>query len=742
MRGRSLCNFSFSLLGWTAFKRVFFLSFILCQFASWAVSEPLEPRRLNNFVVEYADVKFAEDDRSFSLELCSPEWLYISLSFEGRAAVILTGGDGTVTALEGPGETMRYLPAGDVSIRVLSEGASRPRRLIVRRIPEIFVYRYERQGGPTKFTDRWLEHSWTDLEETILHSTNLVASLNLEAYIPFAEKWQNKGRRWITSHYMGDDDQIRSIGVDPAEYWSKWLCGYDWDGVIHDELIDYDFQSYGRFAAGLSRFSLKPSASGKTVYFWSDASEYNRLDFLDYFFHDAQTSVYGSKSMRCEAQRGGVKTARQFLWLEPDEDYTISAYIKTENSVPGEHSGIFLVDRGWHKKFGVLSAPEGTDGWTRYKTTFNTGPLINRYRPFFKEGENIFEIIIVGPESGIFWIDAVQLERGNEATPFSIDLPNIVSNPMFGKNLVPWDHNAVWNLLRDALIEYDHVIVPELYMNEQPTEEQAREIIEERLVRKTSQYLGTAAGFPSQVLIGLSSADCGTIGYSNDHYPHVNYHTLVDMQIHALATGEGLEGLRGVGIFCTHYANFETLRLFGSLFRHYCIEGNTVRFSAHPYKLDHLTNPGFEQGLDGWTIEGTVESVAVEDMPGGGKRGIYSPIPEGKKVIRTVRENVSRVNSFSQTVRNLEAGKLYSLKLYCADPDYSKRLIPARIDIRDAQFIPEKSWSHVWSRHGVSWTTHYKIFRAGGTEARLRISDEIGGEIYWDFIQIQPYFEG
>lgn len=247
--------------------------------------------------------------------------------------------------------------------------------------------------------------------------------------------------------------------------------------------------------------------------------------------------------------------------------------------------------------------------------------------------------------------------------------PNLLANPSFEEGLAGWLRGAeADNPLREAVVQCDHVLAPEIYLHEQRTEDQALQWIRERLVRLPGAWSRHYPGGTSRSLVVLSVGDCA-LRYSDDQLPTVNYKVLLDLQLHALATArEGVTDLRGVGFWRAHYGSLEVLRCHGALFRHYCIEGSRQRLTEDPYLLDHLTNPGFEDGLGGWETAVSVSAVKVEDMPAGGGRGRYAPVREGRGVVRTVRGQAAGPNCFGQALRHLQPDRLYSLKLYCTDP--------------------------------------------------------------------------
>jgi hypothetical protein len=686
--------------------------------------------RLNQFVVELANIDLTAEDAPAGIggPIAEPGWLFIALRGEGEVSVTLTSGGEKTVVLDAPGETMRHVQAGHMAVAVERGEGANLQRLIVRRMPEIMMYMYEGENAPDP--QRWITHSWEFLNEAILHSANLIVSHQRDEYIPFAERWHERGGHWLVNHGMST---LRDREKDPAQYWAEMLGGTVWDGCIHDEVLSGDAEHFERYADGLARFRAMPESADKTVYlFCGGTAAIGDPTLLDFFAPTAETSVEGERSVQCMPQSDAIITARQLnVELEPGAEYTISAYMRTEDCMPATYSGVFIIDEGWRSLYGRMRPPEGTSDWTRYEATFTPRPSRNGF----------YQVMLCGPDTGGMWVDAVQIERGGEPTEFTRGERNLVANPSFEDGLSRWMRGAdQGNPLREAVVEHDHAFAPELYLHEQGTEERARSRIQQRLVRLPRAWSRHYEGVNPHALIVLSIGDCA-LRYSNDHRPDVNYKVLLDMQMHALAT-ESAGDLRGVGFWSAHYGSPEAVRWYGALFRHYCIEGSTERLTDDPYLLDHLTNSGFEDGLAGWETQGAVETVAVADIPEKGGTSKYSGVPEGEMLIRTMREEGAPANSFGQQLRNLEEGRLYSLKLYCADPEYSERLIPAEVTIDGGEVLPEYTWDHLWQVSATHWTMHRRVFRATGTEGAFTVSDVEPGEVYWDFVQVEPYFAG
>jgi len=698
-----------------------------------AVVAQEEPVRLNSLVVRFADLNLADEPvtaREVAINLDEDAWLYIALQGSAvgdeRAQVLLRADDDERVVLDGPGEIMHRVPAGDVTVRLVAANAPRLERLVVRRVPEIMVYMFE--GLQTPSPQQWITHSWDFLEGSVLRSANLVVSPLADDYAPYAEAWQERGGRWLINQGM---TTLREETVDPGQYWRDLLGGSPWDGSIHDEIVASDPPRFPRLAQGLREFAAAPESAGKTVYlFCGGASAIGDPSVLDYFGAEETTAAEGARSIRCGRQGDAVITARQLeVALEPGVEYTLSAWLRTEDSVPATYSGLFVIDEGWHARYATMPAPAGDSDWTRVERSFTPRP----------SGNGFYQVLLVGPSEGTLWVDTVQLEPGAQATEFRAGPPNLLGNPSFEDGLSGWLRGADEdNPLRDAVIELGQAFAPEIYLHEQPTEEAARAAIDQRLTRLVAAWGRHYPGVLPQTLIVLSAGNCA-LRYSNDQRPEVSYKALLDLQMHAMATEPAFEELRGVGFWSGHYIDEEIVRWYGALFRHYCIEGSRERLYADPYMLDHLTNPGFEEGLTDWETQGSVEALAVAEMPQGGARGRYAPVPQGAAVIRTVRAD-GPPNSFAQAVRNLQPGRLYSLKLYCTDPQYSDRLIPAEITIEGGEVVPERTLDHVWRVGDIRWTMHQRVFRATAPDGRLTVADAAPGEVYWDFMQIEPYF--
>ena len=181
-----------------------------------------------------------------------------------------------------------------------------------------------------------------------------------------------------------------------------------------------------------------------------------------------------------------------------------------------------------------------------------------------------------------------------------------------------------------------------------------------------------------------------------------------------------------------HYLDRETVRWYGKLFRHYLVDGSRERLSPWPYRLDHVANSGFEQGLEGWDVEGDTQAVLRNDDSPAAWRHQFAQIPEGRRVLAT-RASVDAGVSSGQTIRNLVPGRLYKLKLYVTDREWSRQDIPVDIAMQNIEPCPELDEHCVWTiDEGLRfWNMHLRVFRALANTARLTIRSRETRDQVW-----------
>ena len=324
--------------------------------------------------------------------------------------------------------------------------------------------------------------------------------------------------------------------------------------------------------------------------------------------------------------------------------------------------------------------------------------------------------------------------------------------------------------LMEATIENGGFITWEWYEREEPNLARAHEVLESALLAGMNRWRAFLLDAPAHMILCMGYYS--TPPMSLNENPAVDYKVWKDMQYHLAATHPSFEGLGGLMEWNAKYADEETVRWIARLHRHYAIEGNTNLLSdeyGFRYELPHLRNPDFDHGTKGWTVEAAESSsVRTGTIPGLGRlQGRVRGSSRGDNFVR-MKRSASKPNQISQEIRDLEPGRLYTLKLITADYDDYKEgnvekqdhAVTIRID--GVEMMADRSFKEVmqssrgqeappFSRDRQPWFNHYwQLFRAGETTANLTISDwarvdhpggPIGQDLLYNFLELQPYFD-
>src|SRR5207247_10858949 len=94
-----------------------------------------------------------------------------------------------------------------------------------------------------------------------------------------------------------------------------------------------------------------------------------------------------------------------------------------------------------------------------------------------------------------------------------------------------------------------------------------------------------------------------------------------------------------------------------------------------PLFLTHIQNADFEKGTEGWTLHPAEDgTIAVKSFPRYGRiegrfMGLGRPAdPEHiGDTFLWMKRSAKGPNMFSQTIKNLEPGRLYSMKMFSCD---------------------------------------------------------------------------
>ena len=311
-----------------------------------------------------------------------------------------------------------------------------------------------------------------------------------------------------------------------------------------------------------------------------------------------------------------------------------------------------------------------------------------------------------------------------------------------------------------AVISCGYKLGWEVYRSEKATTEAAREGLYGDLRKRMLGWQKNMPGFTKDmiVVLGILCAPPESLNVN----PHVDYKVWMDMQCNYLANAPECFGIYGMMVYKSHYADEESIRWAGRLFRHYGIEGNTDLLSeryGYKYRLDHITNGDFDDELAGWTVSeaapGSVKAGSIADLgPVLGRYGAPKSGPGSGNWYLWMKRSAEKANTVSQEIKNLVPGNLYSMKMNVADyqdvaqeKDQKKRLgVSVKLDNVDV----DASKSFVSDVKCRRWINHHRIvFRAKGPTARLTLSDwpdaktpggPAGQELLVNFIEIQPYF--
>ena len=219
------------------------------------------------------------------------------------------------------------------------------------------------------------------------------------------------------------------------------------------------------------------------------------------------------------------------------------------------------------------------------------------------------------------------------------------------------------------------------------------------------------------------------------------------MQFEHHATRPEFFGVGGIGAYSSYNCNNEEyVRWVAELMRHYAMEGHTDRLSTDPYEVAQIRNPDFLEGTGGWTLQPAEEgSMRVRSHKGYGLTQERRPHRSHTEMpFLWTRRSGSMPNRFSQEIRNLEAGRLYLVRLWVGDytellagePRDEPRAIHLRVDGGEEW----DDWYRTQSYTGNEFTfasylppfsadnryyfrIHQLVFRARGPTAQLVIED-------------------
>jgi hypothetical protein len=313
-------------------------------------------------------------------------------------------------------------------------------------------------------------------------------------------------------------------------------------------------------------------------------------------------------------------------------------------------------------------------------------------------------------------------------------------------------------------------VVLERYLHEMSSEQGSKDALQ-TFVDGIADWETKEPGVKQRMIIafGLFSMPPGGI----NKQPNVDYHVWMDQQMNLVANHPRLSGIAGLEWWTSTLADEETVRFVGKLYRHYALEGNTGMLTRDPLFLTHVQNADFEKGLEGWILHPAEEgTIAARSFPRYGRiegrfMGLGRPAdPEHiGDTFLWMKRSSKGPNTFSQAVKDLEPGRLYSMKMFTCDyrdlvnPTAKKREEASpfigSVALEGVDVDLKRSFSEIYASNPEPkipvWITyHWKVFRAKGGTAKLTVSDwpgekepgdRFGQEQTFNFLEIQPYHE-
>jgi hypothetical protein len=321
-----------------------------------------------------------------------------------------------------------------------------------------------------------------------------------------------------------------------------------------------------------------------------------------------------------------------------------------------------------------------------------------------------------------------------------------------------------------ALINSSCRIALERYLHEMSSEKGSQEALE-TLALGIADWEAKEPGAKRQMVItfGLFSMPPGGL----NKLPNVDYHVWMDQQMNVVANHPLLAGIGGLEWWTSLQADEETVRFVGKLYRHYAIDGRTDLLTRDPLFMNHLKNADFQNGLEVWTFRpAEAGTIKARTFPRYGRiEGRYMGLgrPADPEHIGDaflwMKRSAKGPNSFSQTIKNLEPGRLYSMKMFSCD--YQDLVSPkpkardeatsfiGKVVLEGVDVDPKRSFTEMYAsnpepRIPVWITYHWKVFRAKGTTGKVIVLDwpnekeapsAFGQEQTFNFLEIQPYHE-
>jgi hypothetical protein len=321
-----------------------------------------------------------------------------------------------------------------------------------------------------------------------------------------------------------------------------------------------------------------------------------------------------------------------------------------------------------------------------------------------------------------------------------------------------------------SILDCNFRIALERYIFEVSSEQKSKQVLQ-LLVDGVADWVAKEPTVREHMVLtfGLFSMPPGGI----NKQPNVDYHVWMDQQMNIVANHPVMAGMAGLNWWTSLQADEETVRFVGKLYRHYAIEGKTGMFTKDPLFLSHIENADFERQFEGWTLDAAEKgSIQVRSFPRYGRiEGRYMGLgrPADPEHIGDtflwMKRSPTGPNSFSQPIKDLQPGRLYSLKMFTCD--YQDLIHPqnkskeeanpfiGQVLIEGVEIDTKRSFKEAYSSTPEPpipvWITyHWIVFRAKSPIAKITVSDwdtaqagttKFGQEQTFNFLELEPYHE-
>jgi hypothetical protein len=331
------------------------------------------------------------------------------------------------------------------------------------------------------------------------------------------------------------------------------------------------------------------------------------------------------------------------------------------------------------------------------------------------------------------------------------------------------NQEVIGNTFVRTLMDCHYPVALERYIFERSSEQGSKDALK-LFVDGIADWEAKEPGVTSNMVMtfGLFSMPPGGI----NKLPNVDYHVWMDQQMNVLANDPVMANVGGINWWTSSQTDEETVRFVGKLYRHYAIEGKSGMYTKDPLFLTHIQNADFEKGIEGWTLHSAEEgAIRPGSFPRYGRiegryMGLGRPAdPEHiGDTFLVMKRSEKGPNTFSQPIKDLQPGRLYSMKMFTCDyndlvnstakkQEEAHKFI-GKVTIDSVELDTARSFTEMYASNPEPkipvWITyHWYVFKAKDTKAHLTVSDwtsevpegPYGLEQTFNFLEIQPYHD-